>query len=117
MPQQPFDNLPCRLGQPEDPAPGRPGGADASSHAGDPAESKRAEDLLLETQDRYRVFPRPSAEGVSRWVVPPPTPTRLPEEEQIALIFERAWLAECNDAMARMFGFERAEELAGARLR
>ena len=39
-------------------------------------------------------------------------PTSLPVEEQVRLAFERARLTECNDAMARMYGFENAADLA-----
>src|SRR5437763_6232572 len=43
--------------------------------------------------------------------------TSLPDGEQIAEMYRYGYLAECNDAMARLFGADRAEQLIGARLR
>jgi PAS domain S-box-containing protein len=40
----------------------------------------------------------------------------LPEDEQIDRFYAHAFLAECNDAMAHMYGYNRAAELVGARL-
>lgn len=82
----------------------------------DTSERKRSEAALRASEERYRNFLRLSAEGVSRWEHDTPIPTSLPEEKQLALIFERAWLAECNEAYARMYGFENANEMLGMRL-
>jgi len=38
------------------------------------------------------------------------------EDEQIEHFYRYTYLAECNDAMARMYGYSAAEELVGARL-
>ena len=43
-------------------------------------------------------------------------PVLLPEAEQVDHFYAHGVLAECNDAMAHMYGFERAEQLIGARL-
>jgi signal transduction histidine kinase len=40
----------------------------------------------------------------------------LPIDQQIDAFYQYAYLAECNDAMARMYGFSEANELIGARL-
>jgi hypothetical protein len=45
-----------------------------------------------------------------------PFPSTAPEEEQIEHFYRYCYLAECNDAMARMYGYERAEEVIGQRL-
>jgi PAS domain S-box-containing protein len=71
---------------------------------------------LRESEERYRAFIANSSEGIWRFELDEPVPTDLHEDEQIELCYRRGYLAECNDAMARMYGFERAEEIAGARL-
>ena len=40
----------------------------------------------------------------------------LPEDEQIDRIYADAYLAECNDAMARMYGLDSAEQIVGVPL-
>ncbi len=68
------------------------------------------------SEERYRAFIAHSSEGVSRLEIDPPIPITLPEEEQIDLVYQRARIAECNDAMARMYGYTEAGELIGSRL-
>jgi len=75
----------------------------------DVTDRKRAE-------ERYRSFIAQSSEGVSRLEIDPPVPINLPEEEQIDRLYAGARIAECNDAMARMYGFNEASELLGTRL-
>jgi PAS domain S-box-containing protein len=72
-------------------------------------------DSLL-TEERYRAFVANSAEGIWRFEVETPVSTELPEDEQIEAFYRGGYLAECNDACARMYGFEKAEELIGVRL-
>ncbi len=64
----------------------------------------------------YRAFIRDSAQAIWRFALDEPIPTSLPPDEQVARAFRHGWLAECNDAMARMYGYERATDLIGARL-
>src|SRR5215218_3278129 len=78
-----------------------------------PEEIERA---LRESEERYRAFIANSSEGIWRFELEEPVPTDLPEGEQIELCYRHGYLAECNDAMARMYGFERAEDITGARL-
>src|SRR5437870_375881 len=75
----------------------------------DVSERKRAE-------ERYRSFIAQSSEGVSRLEIDPPVPIKLPDEEQIDRLYAGARIAECNDAMARMYGYGEARELVGTRL-
>ncbi|MFN2571379.1 MAG: PAS domain S-box protein [Gemmatimonadales bacterium] len=67
-------------------------------------------------EERYRSFIAQSSEGVSRLEIDPPVPITLPEEQQIDQLYAGAHIAECNDAMARMYGFKEARELVGTRL-
>lgn len=65
---------------------------------------------------RYRGFVREISEGVWRYELRKPMPAGLNAEEQVAFMFEHGFLAECNPAMARMYGYERPEEITGAPL-
>jgi PAS domain S-box-containing protein len=71
---------------------------------------------LQRSEERYRAFVSKSTEGIFRADAIPPIPTDLPEDEQIARMFRDTLLAECNDAMAQMYGFDNAAELLGARM-
>lgn len=82
----------------------------------DVTERKQVAGALKRSEERYRGFIAQSTEGIWRFEAEDPVPTDLPVNEQIDLFYERARLAECNDAMARMYGYERAEDLAGSRL-
>ncbi len=78
--------------------------SDPGSHAHPAAELTRAEQALRESEERYRAFIEQSSEGIWRCELEEPVPIDLPVEEQIDLFYERAVLAECNLAMARMYG-------------
>ena len=54
-------------------------------------------------------------EAIWRYEVAHPIPVSAPTDEQIAMLFEHAYLAECNDAMAKMYGFDKAEQIVGER--
>jgi len=75
----------------------------------DVTDRKRAE-------ERYRSFIAQSSEGVSRLEIDPPVPINLTEEEQVDRLYAGGRIAECNDAMARMYGFGEASDLLGTRL-
>ncbi|MDP3910645.1 MAG: PAS domain S-box protein [Gemmatimonadales bacterium] len=68
------------------------------------------------SEERYRAFIAQSSEGVSRLEIDPPVSIALPEEAQVDGLYAGARIAECNDAMARMYGLTEARELVGARL-
>ncbi|MET0621697.1 MAG: PAS domain S-box protein [Pyrinomonadaceae bacterium] len=78
-----------------------------------PEEVERA---LRQSEERYRAFIANSSEGIWRFELEEPVPTSLPLDEQVECFYRHGYLAECNDAAARMYGFDRAEEMLGARL-
>jgi PAS domain S-box-containing protein len=71
---------------------------------------------LQESEERYRNFIEQSVEGV--WLVSfdQPIPIDLPPEEQVKLMYAGGYIAECNDALARMYGYVSSRELRGVRL-
>jgi PAS domain S-box-containing protein len=82
----------------------------------DVTERKRAEEEIRQSEERYRSFVEQSTEGVWRFELEEGMDTNLPEDEQVSHFYRHAYLAECNDVLARMYGFARAEEFVGARL-
>lgn len=75
-----------------------------------------AEEALRQSEDRYKAFISNSSEGIWRFELDKPIDTSLPVKKQLKAVYKYAYLAECNDAMAKMYGFSKAEELVGARL-
>jgi PAS domain S-box-containing protein len=77
---------------------------------------KRREEQLSQSEQRYRAFIARNADAMWRLEFEQRIRTDLPEEEQFAQIYRYGYLAECNDAMARLCGLERAEQLLGSRV-
>jgi PAS domain S-box-containing protein len=75
-----------------------------------------AESELIRAHERYRSFVANSSEAIWRFELDSSIDTSLPEDVQVQLAFDRGYLAESNDAMARMYGFEHAADIAGTRL-
>ena len=82
----------------------------------DVTELIRTQRALQESEERYRHFVQYANEGIWRFDAREPIDTQLPVEEQIRLIFERTYLAECNHAFARMYAVESPESLIGVSL-
>jgi PAS domain S-box-containing protein len=88
----------------------------AISVAADITERKQAEEALQRSEENYRLFVAQSSEGIYREELDQPLPVDLPENELIRGILHRSYVAECNDAMAALYGLARGEELHGKRL-
>jgi len=79
----------------------------------DITEQKCTQDALRESEERYRAFVEQSSEGIFRLEYDPPVPSDLPPPEQYEVALHRGYVAECNDAMAKMYGRSSAKELIG----
>jgi PAS domain S-box-containing protein len=79
----------------------------------DITERKRANEALRQREERYRMFVAQSSEGIFRMEYEPPVPCHLPASEQMTLGRKHGVMAECNDAMAKMYGRASAQELIG----
>jgi PAS domain S-box-containing protein len=82
----------------------------------DETRRKRIEQEVERSEHRYRMFVQSSSEAIWRCESSFPLPIHLPLEAQVNSIFDHTYLAECNDAMARMYGFDSAEKFVGAKL-
>jgi PAS domain S-box-containing protein len=80
-------------------------------------ERKRADDALRRDEERYRSFIEQSTEGVFRIEHDPPVPITLSEQHQVDALYTSGYLAECNDAMAHMYGYAQARDMIGIRMR
>lgn len=67
-------------------------------------------------EEEYRNFVEQSAEGIWRLAFDEPISVGLAPEEQVHLIQTRGYIAECNDALARMYGLPSSREMVGKRL-
>ncbi len=84
--------------------------------AADITERKQAEQALRHSEENYRMFIAQSSEGIFREDLDEPLPVDMPEEQLIHHILYDSYLAECNDAMAAMYGLNSAQDLQGKRL-
>ncbi|HYF32792.1 MAG TPA: PAS domain S-box protein [Chitinophagaceae bacterium] len=82
----------------------------------DITERKYVEDALHASEERYRVFIGQSSEAIWRYELSMPVPVTLDEEAIIDHIRQHGFLAECNDNMAAMHGYDVSSELIGSRL-
>ncbi len=71
---------------------------------------------LAASNKRYQNFIEKSAEGIWLLSFYEPIPIDLPSEEQVARIQESGYIAECNEALAKMYGYSSREELIGKNL-
>jgi PAS domain S-box-containing protein len=81
----------------------------------DITESKRAMGSLRQSEEKYHLFISQSSEGIFREEMDAPVPVDLSEDELIWHILHDSFVAECNDALARMYGLRSSKELVGKR--
>ncbi len=83
--------------------------------AADITESKQIEEKLSRSEENYRLFVSESSEGICREEMDIPAPVGLPEDEMIHRILYQTHIAECNDALAAMYGYRSGTGLCGKR--
>ncbi len=79
--------------------------------AADITDRKQTDEALKKSEERYRAFVAQSSEAIYRFEFEPPVPISVSESQQIQLICTNGYLAECNDVVAQMYGFESASEM------
>jgi len=78
---------------------------------------QRSAQLALQaSEQRYSNFVEQSIEGIWLLAFDKPIPINLPAEEQTDLIYKYGYISECNDVLARMYGYSSSAEMRGARL-
>lgn len=82
----------------------------------DITELKTTQEQLIKSEERYRAFIQQSTEAIWRGEITEPINVLDDVETQVQRFFKNAYLAECNDHMAEMYGFRDAQQLIGAKL-
>ncbi len=70
----------------------------------------------LQAEERYRTFLTQSSEAIWRFELEKPLNIDITPKKQVDHFYKYAYLAECNNALAKMYGYKDASELIGARL-
>jgi len=74
---------------------------------------QETEAKLRQSEERYRAFVEQSTEGIWCFQMRQPFSVKLPVNEQIKLLYQNGFLAECNNQMAQQYGFVDAADLIG----
>jgi signal transduction histidine kinase len=75
---------------------------------------KQAEDVLRDSEQRYRTFVQMNPDACWRIEFDEPIDTTRSDEEQLAGILRSGYVAECNDALVQRLGLQRLDQLIGA---
>lgn len=80
-------------------------------------DKKYSEDALKISEAKYRNFIESSLEGIYFLQYDNPVDISLNEDDQIKLLHETAYVSECNDLFARMYGYKSKEDMMNIRLK
>ncbi|MEO9004829.1 MAG: CheR family methyltransferase [Ginsengibacter sp.] len=76
-------------------------------------EEKMSQQLLHQSQERYESFISENTEGIWRFELTQAIPIRLSTGKQLNDLYNKAFIAECYDAMAKMHDLKSAKEMVG----
>jgi len=79
-------------------------------------ERREKDDELRRSEALYRSLFEISNEGIYRWQLDQPVSVELPVDEQVELVYRYCFFAQANDALAKMYGLAKAEDIVGMRL-
>lgn len=79
----------------------------------DITEQTKALEALAQSELRYRKFVEQSITGIWRYDLREPMPLHLSKEQMVDHFYRHCYLGDCNDAMAKMYGLEKKEDLIG----
>jgi PAS domain S-box-containing protein len=74
---------------------------------------KNVQESLKKREEGYRSFIDQSAVGIWRADYKNPIPVSMPVEDQVHLLIHTGFISECNDCMAKMYGYDNSTELTG----
>jgi PAS domain S-box-containing protein len=77
---------------------------------------RKREKGISEISSIYKDYILKSTQGTWRFELDKPFSSKLSVKKQIEYFYQHGYLAECNDAFARMYGCQKAEEIIGTRL-
>jgi len=83
----------------------------------DITDRKEAEEALKKTEEKYKTFVTYSTEAIFCIDYSKPVLTASPVSEQIDNLLNDGYISDCNDALAKIFGFEHAAEVLGSPIR
>lgn len=81
----------------------------------DVTEIKRYISELHASEEKFKNYFRNSTEGIYVGEFDQPIDTSLPDEEQADLMYRYSYIADCNDAFAKIYGLTSASEAIGMR--
>jgi PAS domain S-box-containing protein len=79
-------------------------------------ELKKKIESLKPSEERYRAFVEHSSEAIWCCEFEIPCSLGIDEDRQIEHFYQHGFIIECNDALAKMYGFGKAQDFIGGRL-
>ncbi len=83
---------------------------------GQKRELLKAKQKAEESEERYLNYIKQSSEGIYRLEMDEPMDISLEIEEQVDFIYDNAYIAECNDTFAKMYGMSSINDFLGVRV-
>ncbi len=84
-----------------------------STMVSDISDRRKAALAVEESEQRYKMFVQQSTEGIWRIDLDKAIHIHTPLDGLINYCYKHAWVAECNDNFARMYGYEKASDVIG----